>query len=253
MLETEQKAMLEAMFDATYAAQNWLACHATEIEEVDSRDTFRSCMKAVEVYMEAFPDNDDPEYMEHIEHLTYISCRATYGLPFDELDELLLEGCDYPKIAWYCYDHDMTQYDYDCWANLNNIMGEEMTFEQFHLINGWYNDDLAAADETDRLSFRWMLKPEAREETVKMSSPGCMAPTIIGNAQVVAASIDVVILRFAGRYTVGWDPLWTDYYKGLTWTTCRHFSDAELGGSMNALKAAMKYAEKDSKEEPKHV
>ena len=247
MLDIKQKNILEAMFDATYAAQDWLGRHAHEIEETDSRDTFQACFTAVDRYCATFPDNDDPDYMDHIELLTHLALRDSYCLDLTPLHELLLNGCEYPKIAWYCQDNNMTLYDYDCWENLCHVMGEEMTYEQFHLINGWYDDDLAAADKSDRLTFRRMLKPEAREETLKMLSPGCMAHTIIGKAQVIAASINVVILRFEGRYTVGWDPLWADYYKGLTWIGGQYFSDAELGGSMNALKAALEYAEKEAK------
>lgn len=134
--------LMECVFDAT--ATVYGKCGLIEADWWedwhDSRDVYAEIKDIAEFYEDYYPE-DDEEYLTNIDRLTRAWFKNFAGVTLTDEEEMYL-CCD-QKIAEYIRKHipeGWSKYDYDCWENLEHVLGCEIDDTEYHKINGQVDD-----------------------------------------------------------------------------------------------------------------
>lgn len=168
-MNSEEKAirMNECIYDITVELpammkQEWFS------DDIDSRVVFFQVRECAEFYEDTYPEDDD-EYLTNISDLAWAWFRNFFGEAQTPRDDLML--CSNQRVAQFIRDHERegySLYDYDCWINIEDIVGEEITADEYHKINSAFDDDLLEYGQEDAPAFKKVLENIRRVKTYKI-------------------------------------------------------------------------------------
>lgn len=139
----EQIKREEVIFDASIEVYGVYRDELSD-RDIDSRDVFEEIRKFADFWMKAYEPLlgtviDEDAYLEYVTLAALCWMKGYLGHYMTDDDELML--CNNQRVAQYVRQHDMTLYDYDCWSNLEEVIGEPLTYEEFHKLNAEILDD----------------------------------------------------------------------------------------------------------------
>lgn len=139
----QQTKREEVIFDAT-AEVTGVYGEEFANTDIDSRDVFAEIRKFVDFWMTAYEPVTKEIHMEdtYLELVTLAALawfKSWLGQDMTQDDELML--CNNQRVAQYVRENKMTLYDYDCWSNLEEVIGEPLTYEEFHKLNAEILDE----------------------------------------------------------------------------------------------------------------
>lgn len=107
-------------------------------KDIDSRDVFVEIQRFADFWMTAYEPIlgtviPEDSYLEYVTLAALCWIKGYLGHDLTDDDELML--CNNQRVAQYCREHGMTAYDYDNWSQLEDIIGEPLTYEEFHKMN----------------------------------------------------------------------------------------------------------------------
>ena len=141
----------EVIFDATCEVYGVYGDVLTE-RDIDSRTIFMEIRDFTDFWMEKYePILGDviPEdaYLEYVTLAALCWFKSYLGFTLTIDDELML--CNEQRIAQSCRNYGLTLYDYDRWLHLEKIVDDQLTNEEYQLLNGQLKDDILDIDNCE--------------------------------------------------------------------------------------------------------
>lgn len=134
----EQIKREEVIFDATVEVTGVYGDEFGD-RDIDSRDVFMEIRKFADFWMTAYQPLlgtliPEDEYLEYVTLATISWFKGYLGKDMTDKDELRL--CNNQRVAQYCLNHGMNLWDYDYWTHLEEVVGEQMTYEEYYELAG---------------------------------------------------------------------------------------------------------------------
>lgn len=156
-MNNSETRMQEAIYDISLNVANFMKQDWWRGMPEDSRMVFDQVWKCAKFYEENWP-KDDADYLEHIDMLALAWFKEEARVTLTDEEQSYLWGCQ--RIAEQIRKHipdGWNDYDYDCWCHLEFLADDQVTADEYHIINGKI-DDLMGLDAEYRETLRKMLQ-----------------------------------------------------------------------------------------------
>lgn len=155
-MNNSETRMQEAIYDISLNVAGFMKQDWWRGMPEDSRMVFDLVVECARFYENCYPE-DDPDYLEHIDMLALAWFKDEAHVTLTDEEQTYL--WDYPRIAEQIRKHipdGWNDYDYDCWCHLEYVADDQVTADEYHILNGKF-DDLMELDVKDREKIRKML------------------------------------------------------------------------------------------------
>ncbi len=155
-MNNSENRMQEAIYDISLNVANFMKQDWWRRMPEDSRAVFEQVVECAKFY-EAYYPMDDPDYLEHIDMLALAWFKEEAHAAMTEEEQTYL--WKFQRIAEQIRKHipdGWNSYDYDCWCHLEFVAHDQVTADEYHILNGKL-DDLMELDVKDREKIRKML------------------------------------------------------------------------------------------------